>query len=270
MQPNRQKASSDLLFLLEKPFPAIRKARFAKFYDYDNNKYFDFNLSDASVVLGYSSVVLSRALKNTLSRGFLHYAPSHLEHQAKKALSSLFQIPLKVYFFYSLESLMREVKLNLPEIQWDDFDHRQGREGVILGERTLRCDIPAGYRHFIFFSAIANGLSVYTLATESAKKMNEDALSPFHFEAVISTLSEMRKNQPEKRYKKLLKPYQGRINDLGGGIFEIKGFALNAETSKKLLEHGIYTRENQRHFYLCAQTEEHQLQYLMKIVEKLA
>lgn len=269
MQPNRQKASLELLEKLGKPFPAMRKARFAKFYDYDNNKFFDFYLNQGSVVLGYSSSVLSRALKNTLSRGFLHYSPSHLEHQAKKSVAAAIDRNKKAYFFYSMENMLHALEKKSIQIQWDDFLHQKNQEGLMFSQWTLRAELKKQYPMIVLSPAIANGLPVYALLSDKALELEEDSLSPLHYQAVITTLSEMDKNKGEKTYQRLIGPYKNEIIDYGGGIFQVKGFEFTENNVKSLREKCIYIQEGQDYFFLCAQTEEHQMAYLMKSIQKI-
>lgn len=249
-------------------FPVIRKARFAKFYDYDNNKFFDFFLNSGSVVLGYNPKLFTTALKDSLSLGFYQFSQNHIAHQAKKTILKTFPEFKKVYFYSSLETLTLKLKQAELEIHWQGTQKESNLSGIKLLDSTLRAPLPEEHDFYLLSPAIANGFSIYALISRDTLPIEEDFFPAIIYQAVISTLQEFQKGFFEKTYTHLLKPYGKNIENLGGGRFLIPGFPITPELCSKLYQKGIFIHSSQKYFYLCQKTEEHQLKYLLNQVLK--
>lgn len=274
MDTNQQKSSKNILKLLQKSDSeiAIRRARFSKFYDYDNNKFFDFYLQNGAVLLGYQPKALSRILKNTVNRGFFHYAPSHFELNAKNALLKLFPHLKEAYiYFFSDKTQIYELiaKQNLKIEKNKDLISNPDNTIYDMDFYTLREKIDSRFSYYLLSPAIANSLPIWALVCKEALNIKESPLSPISFQTVSTSLSEYFKNTQEAYFKKLLNPYKEKIEYFEGGMFLIKEQTINEELSLKLRKKGIYITPFQKYFFLCRQSEEHQIDYLFKTLKKL-
>jgi hypothetical protein len=270
MDINEQKNTRQILNSLGKNSRiAIRKARFAKLYDYDQNKFFDFCLDYGNVILGYNPKVLTRELKNSISRGYYYYAPSHAEIRAKNLIGALFSGPVHITFFTSSNALFRAVQKSGAEIKWDSPLENKKGNGLNLFGRTLRISVPQNYNYYLLSPALANGFPVYTFVSRESSALESEEIPPLYLQSIITVLSEYKKGKWEERYEELLTPFSGRVNYSGGGIFSIPDIALNEELAEKLYEKGIYVNPDQAVFYLCPETEAHQIKYLFKTLKRL-
>ena len=253
---------------------AIKRARFSKMYDYDGNKFFDFYLDNGNVFLGYSYKPFTKLLKNTISYGFLNYYPNHLELRAKKLLNDLYP-NFDFYFFYNLISIKNMLqKYNIDIINYDSNNYIGLNKCLILGNRTLRKSFDlTDVSCFVLYPSISNGMQVYALGVK--KDLNipikEDKLPIIYYQAIISTISEYKKvyNSLDKIFIEKLKDYMENIDYKGGGIFSVKSLVITKEIRNKLFEKCIFVVENQDEFFLCLETEPHQIKYFFKTLSSL-
>ncbi|HOJ49331.1 MAG TPA: hypothetical protein PKW55_00790 [Spirochaetota bacterium] len=274
MKLNYRKNTLDISNKLKSEI-AIRRARFAKIYDYDGNKFFDFYLFDGSIIFGYNYKPISKILKNTISYGFLNYYPNHLELRAKKIIKSVYP-GYEFYFFYSLDSIKKWFYNSGIEpvfITYNQYSENIDNSSILyLGNRTLRTNFKPEIKYIILSPAIANGLEVYAFGIRESEDLyvKEDKLPLIYYQSIITTISEYIKYKDifDNIYLKKLFDYKNNINYLGGGIFTLNDLNIS-EFRDILFKHCIYIEKGQNEIFLCLKTEEHQIKYLFKVLKKI-
>lgn len=238
-------------------FPAVRKCRFAKIYDHQGRRFFDFFLNNGSVVLGYHPPAFSRALKNHFSAGF-PFALMHQKEQAKNLILKFYPRHSEAYFFFQRPKLSSDLEKNL-QLKVIDVNFQTLRSGLQFENE------PA----VLLSPAVANGFPVQVLIAKTPLALAEDPLPSIFFQAVKTCLEEIQKGFWEKNLKKLLAPYEKQIQITGQGMFQIPGLEMNASLSQTLLQKGILISPEQKHFFIASQTEPHQLSFLFKTLNKI-
>lgn len=238
-------------------YPPIRRARFAKIYDYQGNKFFDFYLNQGSIILGHHSTPLSKSLKNHLSLG-VPFSGQHLKKQVQNSVLKFYPQYQEVTFFFSTPNLLSflEKKLKHPILN--------------LGYKTLRKEASLHQEPFLLLSpAIANGFPMCALLSKKPVFLQEDPIPDIFYQSAKTTLSEVKKVFFKKEINTLLTPYQKDIVLYGHGIFKIKGLSLNQKVATYLKEKKILISPQQEYFFLAKQTEPHQIAYLFKVLKKM-
>ncbi len=238
-------------------YPPIRRARFAKVYDYQGNKFFDFCLNQGSIILGHHPTPLSKSLKNHLSLG-IPFSGQHLKKQVQNSILKFYPQYQEVAFFFSTPHLLSFLEKELKSPVFN------------LGYKTLREESILYQDPFLLLSpAIANGFPMCALLSKKPILLQEDPIPDIFYQSAKTTLSEVKKNFFKKEINSLLAPYQKEIALYGHGIFKIKGLSLNQKIALYLKEKKILISPQQEYFFLAKQTEPHQIAYLFKVLKKM-
>ncbi|PKL15337.1 MAG: hypothetical protein CVV50_00465 [Spirochaetae bacterium HGW-Spirochaetae-6] len=255
------------------PFPfALRRARKAKLYDYDNHKFFDFYLQNGSVILGYNPTQLSTFLKNSLSRGYLGHYPSHFELKAREQIKHVLCPGYHIYFFHATRDFKERLAAQVEPARWQNYlpaENLDPKKILYLDAYTLRAPLPPA-DGYLFSPALANGWPVLTLALqEPLENLISDPLPLLAYQAIYKTLALYDKGFFERNFKKLLAPHLSGLLDLGGGIFKLKNRELSPKLNRELYSLGIYLDPEQKNLFLSQGTEPHQLAYLLKALDRV-
>ncbi len=145
----KNNTSSLFSFLLEKKEtaelintfgPVIKRGKGPYLYDYDENRFVDFYLSEGSLLFGHSPPCLTKIIKSWLGRGFSSgYMVASQNMLSKKALRLLINDDHKagkwLFFGSSLEALLKAVSM----IRFFGYN----RPGVYMSDSVPPSEFPA-------------------------------------------------------------------------------------------------------------------------------
>ncbi len=78
-------------------------------YDFDQNKFLDFYLNKGSMILGHAHPKVTRAIKNSISRGYTLTQPNHYPLQLAKLITSCYPSAETLRFTSSKQQTIQEL-----------------------------------------------------------------------------------------------------------------------------------------------------------------
>lgn len=86
----------------------VKKGKKSYLYDFDQNKFIDFDLNRGSLILGHAHPKTTKAVKNGVTKGYLYSQPTVLEHRLAKLVQECYPVIETIRFFPSKAQLIQE------------------------------------------------------------------------------------------------------------------------------------------------------------------
>lgn len=87
----------------------IKRAKGPFLYDYDGNKYLDFHLNNGSLILGHAHPLLTKWIKNIVSKGYISNIPGNLDLRLSKLIHDSYPLMNGIYFFRSYNEVFHRI-----------------------------------------------------------------------------------------------------------------------------------------------------------------
>ncbi len=93
----------------------IKRGKGAYIYDYDQNKWVDFYLNRGSLILGHAHPLVTKYIKNSISKGYQFIHSSPLEYQLAKLVMMAYPMIESIRFQHHLSELLDVLVDNVQE-----------------------------------------------------------------------------------------------------------------------------------------------------------
>ncbi len=147
------KTSKQLISQYEKVFRLnnypdflCKRVKGAYIYDFNQNKFLDFCLNKGSMILGHAHPRITRAIKNSISRGYALTQPNNYPLQLAKLITSCYPSAETLRFTFSKQQMLQELirilslktkrsKILFIGTEYHDFDLN---DSIIFSHYNLR------------------------------------------------------------------------------------------------------------------------------------